>query len=131
MPFAAPKTAQAGSAARCLCCGPAPFVAVACVSIAVQQQQYTHGADHSKCSAILLLASRWQCQAVSTPSGAIVSGKSMAMPASANTVKPCHTALAEQLPRISHLERWGSMGQSLCVGKRPCLPNENCPGADP
>ena len=41
-----------------------------------------------------------------------------------------YTALAEQrqaLSRISHLERWGSMGHSRCVGKRPCLPSENSP----
>ena len=31
----------------------------------------------------------------------------------------CHLyiALAEQLSRISHLERWGGMGHSRCVGK--------------
>ena len=29
--------------------------------------------------------------------------------------------------KISHLERWGSMGHSRCVGKQPCLPSENCP----
>ena len=33
------------------------------------------------------------------------------------------TAHAEQLSRISHLERCRSMGHSRCVRKRPCLPS--------
>ena len=40
---------------------------------------------------------------------------------------PCLHSTYQALSRISHLERWGSMGHSRCVGKRPCLPSENCP----